>query len=727
MQINRRRFIQTLAAGGGALALGIQLSGCGGEQPWPNAEPGTFQPNAFLRLHPDGSVVLAIHKAEMGQGVITGLATLVGEELELEPLRIRCEFAEPHPDYADPEYRMMMTGGSASIAHSFVGLREAAAAMRLMLVAAAAAEWKADAADCIALDGLVRLRDGSREADYGALAALAARQPVPAAIALKPAAEWRFIGRHAARLDARAKVDGSARFATDVALPGMLSAVIVRCPHFGGALRRVDSTAALAIPGVNRVIELPAGVAVLASGYWAARRGADALVIEWDKGAVAGLDSARIAAEQRRQLDNGDGHVVREDGEPPATTPAQVVEAEYEAPYLAHATMEPLNAVAQVGADGAEIWAGNQAPDVLQKLAARLLGLQPERVKVNSTFLGGGFGRRAMLDYCLEAVLLAQQAGVPVKLQWSREDDMRHDYYRPATRARLRAGISADGQLQDWDARVVGPSIMALMARAAGPSMLPNWVPEGVFAPVAAVLKERDSSSWEGLDNMAYAVPRVRVESVHWDPGVPVGVWRSVGHSQNAFYTESFADEVAAALKEDPVEFRLRRLGSDPRALAVLQLAVQQAGWGRAPAGVFQGVAVHQSFGTRVAEIVELERRGDAFALRRVVCAVDCGTVVNPDVVRAQIESAVVFGLSAALHGAITIADGAVAQGNFDDYPLLRLSEMPASIEVHIVPSEAPPSGIGEPGVPPLAPALANALFAATGTRQRSLPLRLGA
>ncbi|MFZ1832562.1 MAG: molybdopterin cofactor-binding domain-containing protein, partial [Pseudomonadales bacterium] len=543
-------------------------------------------------------------------------------------------------------------------------------------------------------------------------------------VALKERADWRLIGRYDARVDAAAKVDGSAQFSIDVQLPGMLVAVLLRCPHFGGSLRRFDAEAAKAVPGVRHVLTVDGAIAVLADGYWQARRAADLVLPEWDKGPHAALDSAVLVTRQQQLLDQESGKIVREQGEQPAGNATKVVEAEYRVPYLAHATMEPMNAVARVGAASAEIWAGNQAPDVLQGLVARALEVPTANVIVHSTYLGGGFGRRVAMDFAVEAALVARAVGAPVKLVWSREDDIRHDFYRPAALSRLRAEIDVSGTLVSWQHRIVAPSIMALAMPAMGLAMLPQWVPNGVMRPVGMMIRGSDGTSVEGAKELPYEIPHLSVEYLHHDPGVPIGFWRSVGHSQNAFFVESFVDEVAQAMGEDPCAFRLDRLPAGSRQAAVLRRAADEAGWGKAPEGRFQGLAVHESFDTVVAEVVEISVASGKPRVHRVVCAVDCGTVVNPDVVRMQLESAVVFALSAALYGEITLRDGAVEQGNFDDYPVLRMSECP-QIEVHMLASDAPPSGIGEPGTPPLAPALANAIFAATGQRLRSLPLRL--
>ena len=721
--MRRRDFLRQVSLAGAGVALAITLSSCSrASVPWPNRREGALQTDAFLQLTTDGRIVFSLPKAELGQGTMTGLATLVAEELGVDPLSLRCEFAEPHPDYVDPEYRSMLTGGSNSLRGNFDRLRLAGATLRELLRQAAAQEWGVSPGDCVAEAGEIRTNDGSRRAAYGELAATAATLPLPREVTLKPAQQWTLIGHHDARLDARAKIDGSARYGIDIHVPGMLSAVLVRCPHFGGKLRDCDPAGALAIDGVRHVLMLETSVAVVADGHWQARRGAELLRLEWDKGPLAGLDSAAITAAQRQRLQES-GHVVRDDGDKP--DPARIarsLHAEYRAPYLAHAAMEPLAAVAIVTDGKAEIWAANQGPDVLQALIARRLGISRSAVRVHSLFAGGAFGRRTYMDFALEAIDIAAAIGKPVKLLWSREDDTRHDRYRPAALAAMRADFDQQGELLAWEARIVSPSVLADMVPLLAPLFLPEKLSPSLARPIEPFAARRDPMNTEGASGIPYRLPRVRIESLLYDPGVPVGVWRSVGNSQNAFFSECFVDEVAHALGEDPLGFRLTRLSIDAPERHVLELVAQKAPWGMAPPGVFQGVAVVHCFHTTVAQVVEIELVDELPRVRRVLCAVECGTVVNPDVVRMQLEGGVIFALSAALYGEITIRDGAVEQGNFDDHPVLRISECP-QIETYFVPSDAPPTGIGEPGVPPLAPALANAVFAATGKRVRELPI----
>ncbi|MET0378301.1 MAG: molybdopterin cofactor-binding domain-containing protein, partial [Spongiibacteraceae bacterium] len=539
--------------------------------------------------------------------------------------------------------------------------------------------------------------------------------------------QFKLIGKYDRRLDAQQKVDGTSVFGIDVQREGMVHAVLVRCPHFGGTLKSFDASASKQIAGVSDIFALGAAVAIIASGYWPARKAAQALTVEWDKGPLAGLDSAGIRAALKKQLDEGEAHNVTDEGKAPGgdTTGlnTQIIEAEYYAPYQAHAAMEPLNCVADVRTDRVDIWTGNQSPDIFRATVADALQRPRESVFIHTPMLGGGFGRRAFPDYAIEAALLSHRTGRPVKLIWSREDDMRHDYYRPAALSRFRAYLQ-DGKLVGWENKVTGPSIMQAMIPMAVNTMV-GWIPERPLQALGNLMAIRDSLSTEGAAKLAYATPYLKVDYTLFNPGIPIGSWRSVGHSFNGYFVESFFDEIAHALKQDPLAFRLAQLKPEAtRARAVLELAAAKAGWGKAPAGRFQGLAVHEAFDTLVAEVAEISIEGSQIKVHKVTCAVECGRVVNPDIVAMQIESGVIYALSAAVNGEITIEDGAVKQGNFNDFAVVRMQDAPA-IEVHIVPSDAEPTGVGEPGVPPLAAAVGNAIFAATGKRLRELPFRL--
>jgi len=707
-RVSRRDFVRVGAAAGAGLVLAVYLPGCrgrGGEVADTSSAP--FEPNAFLRIAPDDSVTIIVGRSEMGQGVATALPMLVAEELGADWSKVRMEFAPADHRYDNLAFHAQGTGGSTSVRSSWKQMQMAGAAAREMLIAAAAATWGVNAASCRASNGAVEHPSTKRQLRFGVLASKAATIPVPASPALSDPSTYRFVGKPVKRLDAPPKVDGSAGFGIDATAPGMLVAVVERCPVFGGKVAHFDATKAKAVRGVRQVVAIDSGVAVVADGFWAAQKGREVLAITWDEGKNAGVSSASITRDYQRLVERP-GAVARHDGDAERVLrgPGTVVEAVYEVPFLAHATMEPMNCSAHVRPDGCDVWAPTQFQSPTQMVAAGIAGLKPEQVRVHTTFLGGGFGRRAETDFVAEAVQISKAVGAPVKVIWTREDDVRHDFYRPATYNRLRAKLGPDGMPVALSHRVVGPSIMS--------RFMPQAVQKGI-----------DPSSVEGSADSPYAIPNFHVDYVMHDTGIPVGFWRSVGNSQNAFIVESFIDELAHAARKDPYEFRKALLAKAPRQAAVLELAAAKAGWGTPlPAGRFRGIAVHESFGSHCAEVAEVSVQGGAVRVHRVVCAVDCGQVVNPLTIEAQMQSGIVYGLTAALYGDITIDKGRVVQGNFDAYPMLRLPEMPV-VEVHIVPSTEPPGGVGEPGTPPIAPAVANAVFAATGKRVRRLPIRV--
>jgi isoquinoline 1-oxidoreductase beta subunit len=709
MNADRRTFLKAGLAAGGGMVLGFFLPAAARPALADNA-PAVFAPNAWIRIAPDELITLVVAKSEMGQGVYTSMPMLLAEELEVDIARVRTENAPPSEAYVDPLLGLQATGGSTSVRSGWKPLREAGAAARMMLIAAAAEAWKIGPEGCRAENGQVIHPDGKQRLSYGRLAEAAARQPVPEKILLKDPKAFRYLGKPVARRDGPAKIDGSAVFGLDVKLPGLLTALFLRCPVFGGKPRAVEAGKAMQVKGVKRILQVGDGVAVVAENFWAAKKGRDALQVEWDEGALAGLDSAAI---ERRfeEAAAREGAVARHDGDAGAAlkNAAKIVEAAYFSPFAAHATMEPMNCTVDLQADRCEIWVGTQAPAFVQATATKLTGLPAERIKVNVVYLGGGFGRRFEQDFVVQAVDIAKQAGAPVKLVWTREDDMQHDVYRPASLSKLRAALDAEGRALAWEQRIVSPSIM----KRAMPEDLQQ---DGKLDP----------SSVEGAANHLYGIPNIQVDYVMDEPGVPVGFWRSVGNSQNGFVVESFVDELAHAAGQDPLKYRLSLLDQHPRQQAVLKLAAAKAGWGRKrPKGIGLGIAAVNSFGSYVAEAVEATVSADGgIKVKKVVCAIDCGVVVNPDTIEAQIQGAVIYALTAALKGPITIKNGRAEQSNFHDYPLLRLDETP-SIEVHIVASGEAPGGVGEPGVPPLAAALGNALFAATGKRLRRLPFVL--
>jgi isoquinoline 1-oxidoreductase beta subunit len=586
-------------------------------------------------------------------------------------------------------------------------MRKAGAAARDMLLQAAAQKWGVDKSACRTENGAIYHDATKRKLTYGSVAEAASKLPVPQNVPLKDPKQYRIIGKSTKRLDTPDKVNGAAQFGIDVRQPAMLYAVIARCPVFGGKVASFDAAKAKAVPGVKDVVQISNGLAVLADSTWAAMQGRRALDIKWDEGANANVNSAGISKLLASQMAKNGAEARKEgDVESALMSAVQKVEAVYEAPYLAHATMEPLNATADVRADRVDVWAPTQFQTMAQGMSAKVAGVKPENVFIHTTYLGGGFGRKAGTDFVMEAVETSKAAGAPVKLTWSREDDMQHDFYRPASYARLSAGLNADGLPVAWTTRVACSSIME------------KWFP-------GSTKNNLDPTSVEGVANLPYSIPNILVDYVRIEPGIPVGFWRSVGTSQNGFFSECFMDELATAGKKDPYEFRRRFLDKAPRHLGVLELVAQKADWNKPlPEGRYRGIAVLEAFQSFAAQVVEIsvDRKARTLKLHRVVCAVDVGRVVNPANIVMQSESAIVYGLSSALYGAITISNGRVEQSNFDDYQVLRMDAMP-TIEVHIVPSEEKPTGAGELSVPPVVPALCNAIFAATGKRIRRLPI----
>jgi len=704
----RRDFLKVGAAAGGGLVLGFHLP-FGGEGV-ARAAGKPFAPNAFIRIGADDLVTVVVGKAEMGQGVFTALPMLIAEDLEADWTKVRVESAPVDPAYNHPAFGMQMTGGSTSVWSSWEQMRKAGATAKAMLIAAAAATWKVDPSTLRAEKGFVIHDASSRRLSFGALAETAATLTPPKDVVLKDAKDFKIVGKPTRRLDTPEKVNGKAQFGLDVTVPGMLVALIQRPPVFGGKALKVDDTKTKAVPGVIAIGQPSFGVVVVAKGFWAAKKGRDALQVQWDDGPNAALSTDALR-EEFRALAKTPGVVAKKEGDAAAALAgaATKLEAEYEVPYLAHAMMEPLNCVVDLRPDSCELWTGTQFQTMDRAAAAEVAGLKPEQVQIHTTFLGGGFGRRATprSDFIREAVEIAKVVKAPVKVMSTREDDIKGGFYRPMWHDRIAAGLDAGGKPVAWTHTIVGQSILA-------GTPFESMVKGGI-----------DDASVEGAADLAYAVPNLYVDLHSPRPGVPVLWWRSVGHSHTAFVVESFIDELAHAAGKDPFEYRRALLGSQPRHRGVLELAAAKAGWGKPlPAGRARGIAVHASFGSFVAQVAEVSMspRGQV-KVHRVVAAVDCGQYVNPDTIAAQIEGGVAFGLSAALHGQITLKGGRVVQSNFHDYEVLRLNEMP-EVEVHIQPSGEKPGGVGEPGVPPVAPAVANAIFALTGSRVRRLPIR---
>jgi isoquinoline 1-oxidoreductase subunit beta len=752
----RRRFlvVGTLAASG--LAVGLWRFYREGDRlappPGLKAGSGNALLTAWIQVGTDNLVTVHVPRQEMGQGITTALPMLVAEEMDADPAQMRFVQAPVDPVFANATmigdgvpFRpdddgwlarttrttqlrfgallgVQGTGGSTSVRDAWMPMRRAGATARAMLVSAAAEQFGVPPSECIVENGTVIHTASKRAVTFGTLALRAGRRPIPRDVALKAPAQFRILGTSPPRIDIPAKTDGSAVFGSDVRLPGMRYAALVQCPVFGGTLKSFDASAAQAMPGVRAVTALAptatsaAAVAVIADHFWQAQKALAAVTVSWEEGPAAGHDTTAQRARYRALLRDGDARVYDEAGEVEhaLAAPPVLVDAEYFAPYLAHAAMEPVNATAIVRRDGTcEIWVGNQAPTLVKWFAARAADVDTDRVIVHTPYLGGGFGRRVEMDVVMQAVALAKSLpDTPVQLVWSREDDIRHDVYRPMAAARMQAALDSTGRVIGWSARVVSQSCTGEFSAR--------------LLPAAASDAMKDKTTLEGLFDLPYRFPNRRTSHVLTHEPVPVGYWRSVGHSHNAFFAESFVDECAAAAKRDPVEFRRALLADAPRHRRVLEVAAEKAGWGTAlPAGIGRGVAMAESFHSIVAQVAEVGIVDGAPRVRRVVCAIDCGFALHPDTVVAQMESAIVFGLTAALHGEITTQAGRVQQGNFGDYPLLRLADTP-EIEVIIVNSGVEHlGGVGEPGTPPVAPAVCNAIFAATGKRIRSLPVRL--
>ena len=702
--LSRRGFLASAATAGGGLLLSLALP-FGRTDAMASAD---FAPNAFIRIGGDGLVVLTMPYVEMGQGTYTSIPMLIAEELEVNLKQVRLEHAPPNEKlYANPLLGVQATGNSNAMRGGWKPLREAGATARIMLVAAAARRWSADPTSCRAQDGEVIHDATGRRLKYGDLAAEAAQLPVPEKVTLKRPEDFKLIGTPAKRLDAAGKVNGTASYGIDARPAGVKIATLAQSPVLGGRLKSLDDSEAKAVKGVRQIVRLDDAVAVVADHMGAAKKGLAALKIEWDDGPHAGLSTAQIAG-QLEQATLGPGTVAQNSGDADKALAGAVtkVEAMYQLPFLAHATMEPMNCTVHVGKDECEIWIGSQAVARVQAMAAKAAGLPPEKVIVHNHLIGGGFGRRLEADGAVRAVEIAKHVDGPVKVVWTREEDIQHGMYRPYWFDRIAAGLDAQGKPVAWKNRFAGPSVIA------------RWLPP-------AFKDGLDPDSTEGAIDLVYELPNFHVEFVRVEPpGIPTAFWRSVGPSHNVFVTESFVDELASAARQDAVAYRRMLLDRNPRARAVLDLAAEKSGWGQPlPKGSGRGVALQFVFGSYLAQVAEVEVSRDGnVRVRRVVCAMDCGTVVNPDTVQAQLQSGVIFGATAALYGEITLKNGRVEQSNFDTYQMLRMNEAPV-IDVHVVKSAEPPGGMGETGTSLIVPAIANAIFAATGKRLRKMPV----
>ena len=720
-ELTRRNFLKFTSLAGAGLTLGALLperaAAAGGSAA---ATPALAMP--FLRVDPDNTVTVTSKHVEAGQGVWTGLPAIVAEELDASWSQMRVESSPARvPMYGnfafDPKGSVQGTGGSTAVANSWMQLRQAGATARAMLVEAAAAEWKVPAAEITVNEGVVAHAKSGKKATFGELAARAAKMPIPTDVKLKDPSQFKIIGRDKLpRLDSRAKSFGTQQFAIDVMLPGMMTAVVMRPPRFGGKVASFDATQAKAVAGVVDVVQIPRGVAVIGRDTWSAKKGRDVLQVTWDESGAETRSTAQILAEYKHLGQLPETATAAKEGDVDAAlkTAAHTLDAEFEFPYLAHAPMEPLTAVARLSADKCEIWAGCQFQTIDQVNAAMATGLKPDQVFITTLAAGGTFGRRANAesDYIAEVASIAKAVGgkYPVRLIWTREDDIMGGRYRPMNYHRITAGLGQDGKVVAYRQRVVGQSIMA-------------------GTPFAAAMKNGlDPTAVEGNAAEQYDIENVHVTWSQPKSALPVLWWRSVGHSHMSISKEIMFDELAQLAGKDPVAFRLAHLEKHPKHAAALRLAAEKAGWDKPfskEKGRGRGVAVQESFGTVVAQVAEVTVTGDTIRVDRVVCAVDCGIAVNPDVIRAQMQSCIGYGLAAALHGKITLTDGRVDQSNFHQYTVLRINEMPREIEVYVVPSTNPPTGVGEPGLPPIAPAVANAVRAATGIKLRKLPFDL--
>ena len=735
---NRRLLLKAGVAVGAGLVIGGYI-GFGGEkgrsgaQVW-DEKADTFTPNIWVQIRKDESVLVRVNHSEIGQGTTTALPMILAEELDADLSRVRFEIAPVEAVYKNPRFSVQMTAASTGVMTSFDALRHAGAVARQMLILAAARKWGVEPSECDAASGVIAHRKSGQSMTFGALVEAAAALPTPDKVELKRPDQYRIIGRTPRRLDALAKIKGTAVFGIDVKLPDLLAATVVHPPVFGSWVANIDAEKAMRSPGTRKVTPMDFGVAVVADTMYQAFQAAQALKIVWNEPEGELLSSEGIGSRWAALAGNAKAKEIYERGETEKSlaAAAQRITAVYELPYQAHATPEPMNCTAHVKKNSCDVWAPTQNPDAARETAARISGLKYEDVKVHVPFIGGGFGRRIVVDYVAEAVEISKAMGRPIKLVWSREEDIQHDFYRPASFNSIEAGLDSKGFPIAWKHRIVGPDNMAEMLPLLVPSIIPYGVPRMVrnaasslfqrFAPSVIAGKKIT----EGADLPFYAIANLKVEHLQDSPGVPTGFWRSVAFSSNTFVVESFMDEIAAASRMDPFRLRYELLKDHPRLRQVLALAAEKAGWGKGSVhGIWQGMAcldMHDTLLSCVAEVSVDKEKG--VKVRRIVTAVDCGTVINPSLVRSQIEGATAFGLTAALKSAVTIKSGRVEQSNLHDFPLLRMDEMP-QVEVHIVASTRPPTGIGEMGVPLVAPAVANALFAATGKRIRRLPIRL--
>jgi len=735
IQTSRRSFIKNISLAGAGLVVGLPLTACVNAS-LPNNNKLALTPNALLQITNDNIINFYLPRSEMGQGTYTGLTTIVAEELDVHPSKINVLNAPVHDDYKNIEYGFQVTGGSNSIRTHFVPLRHLAANARLVIRQAAAQQLNLSLADVQTDNGNIIVN--RKSLPYGEFVDRAKQLDFPEQAALKDKSQFKYMGKKSPRLDGLSKSTGTAQFGIDVDFEGLHRAALKRCPVLGGKVKSFDDSAVKSMPGVKSVVEIHNGVAVIADYYYQAKNALVNLKVEWDLPEIlAAFNSDSTASDNGKALfktaldsDESSNAYEQGGGFGALKNAEKVIEAEYWAPYLAHATMEPMNCTAKLTGEHLELWVGSQAPDLAKLTGAYYADIPKDNVTVNSTFLGGGFGRRTSSDFVAEAAAIAKASGLPVQLVWSREDDMKNDFYRPASMVKFSVGLNNEGLIDSWVVKRAGPQIMPYTLDDVVDSIMPGFLPKGLVDGLSKVGYSLyssllvDHASVEGLYE-DYDVPHKSSDHVTVDPGLPVGPWRSVGHSYSGFFKESMMDEIASLKNQDAVEFRLKHLKNNPKLANTLSVAAEKAGWNKPlPSGHFHGVASHKSFSSFVTQIAEVSVTNNQLHIHNVVCVVDCGLAVNPDIVKAQMESGIIYGLSAALHGEITLKQGEVQQSNFHDYPALRINESP-NIEVVIIESDDAPTGVGEPGLPPIAAAVANGIFAATGKRLRSLPLKL--
>lgn len=730
----RRNLIKTALTGTGSLSLAIALPGCQSFQANTLHDDGIWEANAWLEITPDNQLIFTLDRVEMGQGTYTGLTTLVAEEMDTHPDQFIVRFAPADPVYRNKDYGLQLTGGSNSLSSSWQTLRETGALAKWLLIHSAAEVMQVPEKHLKIENKHVVHIGSNKRLSFDALIAIASKQDLPADIPLKDKSEFIFIGKTSGRLDNKLKVTGTARYGIDMDFPGMRYAVVTRAPVYGATVNSDNRQQVLNIPGVENVVEIKNGVAIIAQSYWQARKAQKQLSVEWSTPAEYPKSSEDVFTLYRKAAkgDKGDSKRSVGDAIKVISNATNVIKAEFTTPFLAHATMEPMNCTAHVQKHQVDIWTSTQAPDVAAVAVAKVTDVDLSDVHIHNQFIGGGFGRRLSQDFVAEAAEISAKAGGIIKLIWSREEDTRHDLYRPASLHKLSVALDDQNLPTAWDHQIVAPNIMDWYIWDASPAMFP-WSPKFMYSTLGKVglmtagtpITPADTSAYEGADDIPYQFDAIEVRHTKADAGIPVSYWRSVGHSHTAFAVESMISELAEQAAMDEFRFRQRYLQTDKRALAVLEKVAEIGQWGgQKNQGHYQGIAVHKSFGSYVAELAELKIENGEIHLLKVYCVIDCGLVVNPDIVRMQMESCIIFGATAALYGEITLEEGKIKQSNFHDYPLMRMNQSP-EIQVHIMDSDAPSTGVGEPGLPPLAPAIASALYKATGKRYRKLPFKL--